>query len=196
MSYEGTQAHRRANPVCGGTGKIHRDAEKVVEFLLDANGAVKLPNGEIARKLGFLKNQTKGVFILDTGRFQRARSHLNDCHNPDGKPCCHFNVNYRKAGAGESVLALIDPDGTIDDHWRASVATVLGVMSRERQHQTEIVRCMGQVEDLADFALTSGDKAGYRICQRVITDLDHYSTIHGDTLGEFIAWAEGLAASP
>ena len=166
----------------------------VIEFLLDGNGSVKAPNGEIARKLNFLKNQTKGVFVLDVGRLRRARQHINDARSADGEPCCLFNVNYRRAGAGESVLALLDPKGHIEDHWHASLATVLGVMSRERQHQTEIVRCIGQVEDLADFALNRGDKTGYRVCQRVITDLDHYSTIHADTLGEFIAWAEELAA--
>lgn len=180
---------------CRGTGKVHRDAEKIIEFLLGENGSVECGNGEIARKLGFLKNKSGGIFILDQSRFQRARSHINDARTPEGKPCCAYNVNYRRSGAGGSTLALIDPEGSIEDHWRSAVANLLGIMSRERQHQTETRRCIQQVEDLADFALNRGDKTGYRVCQRVVTDLDHYSVIHGDTLGEFISWAEGLAAS-
>ncbi len=196
MSHTGVPQARPREFVCSGAGKVHRDAEAIIEFLLGEDGAVECANDEIARKLGFLKNKSGGIFVLDQGRFQRARAHINDARTPGGKPCCHYNVNYRRSGGGGSLLALIDPDGGIEDHWRASLANVLGIMSRERQHQTEIRRCMQQIEDLADFALARGDKTGYRICQRVVTDLDHYSTIHADTLGEFIAWAEGLAASP
>lgn len=179
---------------CSGTGKVHRDAVKIIEYLIGENGSVTCSNGEIARKLGFLQNKANGVYLLDQGRFQRARAHINDARTSDDKPCCSYNVNYRRSGGGGSWLALIDPTGHIEDHWRAALGDALGLMSRERQHQTEICRSMQQLEDLADFALSRGDKAGYRICQHVITDLDHYSTIHADTLGKFIMWAEELAA--
>lgn len=143
----------REDRVCDATSREHRDAQMLVEHLLDANGHVSDSQDTIARKLGMLRDCGGGVLRIDSGRFHRSRNHVRDRVDPEGRPCCGYTIHYRRSGP-DSALALVDPTGDLGDHARAAVSTILGMVSRERQHHTENLRMIETVELLGDHALS------------------------------------------
>lgn len=178
---------------CDGTSKAHVDAMKIVEFLVDHDGTVDITQDELARKLDMLKPQ-KGIgYLIDNQRFARARNHITDFVDMDGKPCCGYRLHYRRSGRGGSTLSLADPTGDLGEHAKVAIGSLLGWMSRERQHHTENQRQINNFETLADHALANGDKHGYKVLQRSIVDLDRDGTVLPDTMAQLQVWANGMA---
>lgn len=182
-----------ASKVCGGTTQAHADAVKLVEFLMEQGGAVDLTQDEIARKLDMLKHQSRGIMTIDKSRYNRARNHLADCVGRDARPCCGYRLNYRRSGI-QSVLTLVDPSGDLGSHAKASMASLLGWISRERQHHTENRRQVLEFEALADHALANKDKHGYKVLQRAIIDLDRDGTVLPETMAQLQVWATGVTS--
>jgi hypothetical protein len=179
---------------CDGTSKAHADATKIVEFLIDHNGTVDIPQDELARKLDFTKNLRRGLTAIDTGRFSRARNHIMDCVDVDGRPCCGYRIHYRKSGSAGSTLSLADPSGDLGAHAQVSIGSLLGWMSRERQHHTENQRQIHSFETLADHALANSDKHGYKLLQRAVIDLDRDGTVLPETMAQLQVWATGMSS--
>lgn len=179
---------------CDATTKAHADALKIVEFLADHDGTIEIPQDELARKLDMLKHQKgAGMYLIDKSRFSRARTHLMDCVDAEGKPCCGYRIHYRRSGSG-STFSLSDPKGDMGAHREAAIGSVLGWMSRERQHHTENQRQIATFETLADDVLQNGDKEGYKILQRAVIDLDRDGTVIPETMAQLQSWASKISA--
>lgn len=184
---------RDERAVCNPTSQVHTDAVRIVEHLLDHNGQVVDTQEGIARKLAMFRDHGGGVLRIDTARFHRARNHMRDRVDANGRPCCGFTIHYRKSGPN-SHLALIDPSGDLGDHALAAKGLILGWASREKQHKTENLRMTETAELLGDHALALGDKQGYRLMQRVSIELERDGTITAATMADLEVWLSGMAA--
>lgn len=176
-----------AGQVCNATTGEHADAMKLVEYLLDAGGAVEAPQEEIARKLNMLKQRTRGLYETDTGRFHRARQHLMERIDSEAQPCCGFRVHYRKSGR-YSVFTLVDPTGDLGDHAKSAIASIEGYVSRRRQHFTEDRRMMETFRAVADHAMSQGDLDGARLMLTASIDIDRLGSISAETMGDVEMW--------
>lgn len=189
----GSQTTTSFGKPCDGTTKAHADAMKIVEYLADHDGTIEIPQDELAHKLDMLKHERRGMYIVDKSRFSRARNHLMDCVDGEGKPCCGYRIHYRRAGQ-LSTFSLSDPKGDMGAHREAALGSVLGWMSRERQHHTENQRQIAVFETLADDVLKNGDKEGYKILQRAVIDLDRDGTVIPETMAQLQNWATAFSA--
>jgi hypothetical protein len=178
---------------CPGTSREHRDAVKIVELLLDSNGAVEATQEQIADRLNFYQDIGRGMRRVNIRRYHRARNHVRDRVDENGRPCCGFTVHYRKSGR-TSWLALIDPSGDLGEHATAALGTVRGWVSRERQHHTENTRMIETLSLLADHALARSDMDGCRLCTRASLEIEQHGTVSPPTMAQLHVWAEGLPA--
>lgn len=183
----------REDRVCSAASQEHSDAQAIVEYLLDRNGHAEDTQGSIARQLGMLRDAGRGIYQVDTGRFHRARNHIRDRVDENGRPCCGYTLHYRRSGP-MSDLALVDPGGDLGEHAKAAIATVLGMVSRERQHHTENQRMIETVELLGDHALANEDRQGYRLCQRTSIEIERDGTISPPTMSALELWCAGMAS--
>lgn len=178
--------------LCKGKSKMHADALALVGFLMDNGGKVRMTNADIAHKLGFTTRRGS-IVEIDRGRFHRARNHVKDGVSKDGKACCGYRLHYREGGKSGTQYALIDPQGGIGEHATASLESVRGWQTRERQHHTENLRMIVQFEALGDMALTGGDKPGYHVCQKAIIEMEEFGTLKPTTMADLQAWVDSLA---
>lgn len=183
----------RKVPECRPESQEHMDAQALVHFLMDENGSSPLPNGEIALKLGFVTRKGKNIEV-DENRYYRARNHLMERVDADGKPCCHYRVHYRSIDK-RNHLALIDPTGDLGEHAVAVLGTVRGFMRTETQRHTENTRMVESFDKLGEHALARHDKDGYRLCQRAIIDISDLGTVKPTTLAELNFWVDTLAVA-
>lgn len=179
---------------CTGTSQEHADAIAIVEFLMGNNGTVEANQDEIARKLDMLKYEKRGLYTTDVGRYNRARNHLHERVDVDGRPCCGYRIHYRRSGP-ISTLSLVDPSGDLGAHAKAAIGTVRGWSSREKQHHTESQRMIKTVEALADHSLANGDKHGYRLLQHVCIQLETNGTVPPGLMAELDVWLAGMQTS-
>jgi len=184
---------RDARPRCVATSREHTDAVALVEYLIGRNGVVEATHETIARQLGMLRDHGAGLLRVDTGRLHRARNHIRDRVDERGRPCCGYTVHYRRCGP-TSTLALIDPTGDVGEHAHAAIGTVRGWVSRERQHHTENQRMMETVELLSDHILARGDRAGYRLMQRVSIEIERDGSVSTSTMAALDGWLTGMAS--
>lgn len=194
MAHGRYRPHQSPTPMgkrCDGTSKVHADAMKIAEFLIENNGTVEIPQDQLAHKLDMLKHEKRGFYLVDKGRFSRARNHLMDSVAADGKPCCGYRVHYRRAGL-ISTWSLHDPSGGLGAHREGALGNLLGWMSRERQHQTENRRQIGAFDALADDVLRNGDREGYKLLQRAVIELDRDGTVLPETMALLQSWAGSL----
>lgn len=181
----------RDERVCDATTRTHADGETLVTFLMGQNGSTKLSQSEVAGRLDFWKDRGGGVRQVDRGRFNRAKNHVRDRVDENGKPCCGYTIHYRRSGS-ESVLALVDPSGDLGAHAEAAVATIRGWVSRENQHLTENRRHIETMELLANHTLARRDREGYRVLQRAIIDVERDGTVSADTMADLNVWLAAL----
>ena len=172
---------------CDGVSNEHADALMLVEYLMEHDSSVEATQDEIARKLDMLKHERRGVYAIDTGRYHRARQHLMDRCDGDGKPCCGFRVHYRKSGQ-YSVLALIDPSGDLGSHAKAAMASIEGYISRKRQHDTEDRRMTETFRAVADHCLSKGDLDGARLMLTASIDIERAGAITPQSMTEIEVW--------
>ena len=184
----------RSERVCDATSKEHADATRIIEYLIDRDGAVEETQDAIARALAMFRDHGGGVLSVDSARFHRARNHLRDRVAEDGRPCCGYTVNYRRSGNGGSSLTLTDPTGDLGDHASAAIETIRGWASRERQHHTENQRMVEQLELLADHVLANTDRQGYRLLQRTSIEIERDGTVSPTTMAELHVWLDSFAA--
>lgn len=198
MARKITAGHRAGNvsmdQICNATTAAHADAMSIVELLIEHNGTVDITQDDIARKLNMMKHLQGGISTVDKSRFNRAKNHIQDRDDIDGKPCCGYRIHYRRSGK-QSTLSLSDPSGDLGSHIEAAIGSLLGWMSRERQHQTESQRQSRTWESLADDVLANGDKAGYRLLQMAIIDLDRDGTVLPATMAQLQVWASRMTVS-
>lgn len=183
----------RDERVCAGTTKEHADAVRLVEYLIAHDGTVEITQDELARKLNFRRNLGGGVERVDTKRYHRARNHVRDRVDENGRPCCGYTLHYRKSGP-ESWLSLIDPTGDLGSHAKQAWGTVRGWVSRERQHHTENQRHVETLELLANHVLANNDRHGYRLLQRAEIEIEQNGTISPNTIAELDVWLSGMTA--
>lgn len=160
----------------------HQNAKMLCAWLISQGGKTTKTNRGIASEMGLTESE-----------FYRARNHLQDRDNSDGKPCCGYRAHYRRLGKN-SVLALHDPTGEIEAHAHGALANVLGWLVRVHQHHVESERQIEAFEALGDHALGRGDRYGFQLCNRAIVELHEFGTVKPPTLGEMVVWAESLAA--
>ena len=172
---------------CDGVSKEHADALLIVEYLMEHDSAVEATQDEIARKLDMLKYERRGMFAIDTGRYHRARQHLMDREDAEGKPCCGFRVHYRKSGQ-YSVLALIDPSGDLGSHAKAAMASIHGYISRKRQHDTEDRRMTETFRAVADHCLSKNDLDAAKLMLTASIDVERLGAIAPQTMSEIEIW--------
>lgn len=182
----------RSERACDATTKEHADAVRIVEYLIDRNGAVEATHEAIARTLGMYRDHGGGVMSVDQKRYGRARNHVRDRIDENGQPCCGYTLEYRRSGK-TSILALIDPSGDLGHHATAAIATIRGWVSRERQHHTENQRMLETVELLSDHVLAHKDRDGYRLLQRASIEIERDGTVGPSTMAELNYWLDSLA---
>jgi hypothetical protein len=170
--------------------QVHADAEALVEYLLARDGRVEQTNEAIALSLNMMLNRGGGHWVVDAGRFVRARNHVKDSVLDD-KPCCGYRLHYRTSARGGE-LTLIDPTGDLGPHARTAVETIRGWLTRESQHHTENQRQVETVERLGDHALARGDRVGYRLCTRMAVELDRDGSVSAPTMAEVQVWLASL----
>lgn len=168
---------------CDPATDTHQDAVVLVEYLMDRHGSCTEPQDVIARQLGMVIDNG-GMLNIDRGRFHRARQHLHDRVDSNGRPCCGFRLHYRKSGRGGSTLALIDPSGDLGDATKAAMATVGGFTSRKRQHDTEDRRMLETFRAVADNCLAQGDLDGARAMLMARIDIERHGAVTPQTMAE------------
>jgi hypothetical protein len=181
----------RSSRLCKPATQEHTDGVALIELLLDAGGKVEATQDELAAKLGMLRLLGGGFRATDLSRFHRARNHVRDCVDSAGQPCCGFGLHYRKAGR-VSVLALIDPSGDLGEHADAAIASILGWITRERQHHSENTRMTESFQLLASHALARGDLNGQRLCITASIEIEQHGTVQPATMALLRAWAGSL----
>lgn len=184
----------REDRVCDGRSREHRDAVLLVDFLLEHDGRIEETHEEVADRVGFRRTMSGGLRSIDLPRYNRARNHIRDRIDDQARPCCVFTIHYRRSGR-ISVLALIDPSGDLGSHAHASIASIRGWVSRQRQHATENQRMVESVELLADHVLANQDRRGYRLLQRTAVAVEEQGFVPIPLMAELNAWLVGLAPS-
>lgn len=182
---------------CNPNTKEHRDAKALIEFVFEYGGntgEVTIPNEEIVRKLNWMVRHGSGRYSIDGSRYRRARAHAMERIDQNAHPCCGYRLNYRASGQS-SVLSLLDPHGRVGHLAAAALASTMGWLARQKQHHTENVRILEQIQALRDWTFGAGDKYGFEILTKAITEVDTTHTITERTVGELHVWAESLAAA-
>lgn len=175
---------------CTQTSNAHADAWAVIEFVIDHNGTVDLPQDEIARKLDMVKRRAGG-FDIDKSRYKRAVNHAMDCVDGKGQPCCGYRLHYRRSGGG--TLSIIEHGRGYGDYAKHAIGAVLGWASRERQHRTENERRIEQVQALADEVFANSDQYGHKLLTRVEYALSETGTIPDALMVELETWLASIS---
>jgi hypothetical protein len=172
---------------CKGTSGEHKDAQKLVAYLIAQGLGTDDSNDEVASKVFRLSHG-----MPDTGRFHRARNHIRDrVEEADAsKPCTGYTLHYR--GINNSRLELIDPNASLANRGRAALHHLLGVVTRERQHQTEMARNAASFMAMGNECSMAGDTYGASLNYRCATEIDTVGTITPRSLGEYHAWVDSL----
>lgn len=178
---------------CVGATKVHDDAVRIVNFILNEGKWTDLTNEQLATKCGFWQEQGS-IRRLNMPRFHKAVRHTKDRCDEEGNPCCYWTLHYRSAGPSGSVLALIDPTGDLGTHAKAVVGQLYGSMNKQKSQETENRRDMESWQLLAKHAGANGDLYGHSICMQAGTDLRRYGHVRADTMAELELWMSGIAS--
>lgn len=190
MSKTKKVTHRCKAATTGIETRVHDDAERLVEFLMETEGKTTSNINGLCVKLGWLKGNGS-IRETDRGRFQAARNHVKDAVGNDGEPCTGYRLHYM-SGKQDGMLVLIDPEAGLMTLAEGAIARLAGWLQREKQHQTENAREMETLERLAQQANKTGDTFGHKVCLKASIDIEEFGTVRPKTMAEMQVWVDSL----